>query len=258
MTQALERPRDTVLQPQYPSVPKGHIGVMTDDGLKISAYAIGQWVKYDIYTGRICGICWEDKAPKTTYPYDHWTGEWEEAGFMYQVRALDEENSDWSDISEENITSVLGEEQARDMEKIRMYRLNQKLLINIVCRTLKDHGGILPQHNLYQTQRSVCWDEPAFKVGTHIQWQSKPGSITSAAVGGTALIIGIERCTDEEPGFWSYKLQRLTGYRFDPNTQFGEEEILEALPALNTTAVNKLFEWGNGTGVSNSVCSCKH
>lgn len=44
MTQAIDRSIDTPVQPL--SIPMGKVSVMTQEGLKTSAYAVGQWVKY--------------------------------------------------------------------------------------------------------------------------------------------------------------------------------------------------------------------
>jgi hypothetical protein len=225
------------------------MAVMTEDGLRVSNYAIGQWVKYgeDQATGRICGIRWDDAEPVMSSLFNHWTGEWYHPGFMYKIYEVGtRDDFDGSEeIPEDDITIRLGDAQAADYEKIRDYRLEQQLLVNVVMRCLKENNGQLPEFYFANTTPlPISWDEPPYKVGMHVRWHSKAGCLFKNAVSGTGIILGVERCITEEPGFWTFRLHYLTGHKFPANSLFSEQEITEVLQPLEKTELMKAMNWG--------------
>jgi len=250
MTQALDRPTGTIVPLQsLPAIPVGHIAAMTAEGLKVSAYATGQWIKYgeEQITGRIGGIRWDDAEPVVSELFNHWTGEWYYPGFVYKVHNADncDDLSTWEEVSEDDITDCLGSAQVEDYEKIRKYKLEQQLLINIVTRCLKENGGKLPEFYFSRLANCISWDEPTYKVGMHVRWEIRPIIEPSKekVKTGTGLILGVERCIDGEPGFWVYKIHRLTGDQCSDDFDFADHEILEVLYPLDGEAITKVFQW---------------
>lgn len=248
MTQAIDRHTGAIVPLQsLPTIVAGHITAMTNEGLKVSAYAIGQWIKHgeNQVTGRIGGIRWDDAEPVISELFNHWTGEWHYPGFVYKVHNADncDDLSMWEEVSEDDITDCLGSAQVEEYEKIRKCKLEQHLLVNIVTRCLKENGGKLPEFYFSRLPNCISWDEPTYRVGMHVRWKIVVESSPQKVKTGTGLILGVERRMDGEPGSWVYKIHRLTGDQCSNDFDFAEREILEVLYPLDGEAITKVFQW---------------
>jgi hypothetical protein len=126
------------------------VAVMTQEGLQISEYGVGDWLEYkdsadNVFVGRVSQIVWSEDLPDIRALYSHWTGDMISGGFKYELYSpFEADFMSFNEVDQEDILRLVEPERATKLEQDRLQELEDSRLINIVIRIVKENGGKMP------------------------------------------------------------------------------------------------------------------
>jgi hypothetical protein len=214
------------------------VSILTDVGVLTSEYGIGEWVYYgededEESLGKIAGIAWQDVRPVVGTEFNGWAGDSEEGGFVYQIFSPTDFEL-WTSVPEECIVCPVEPAPSGDCEDLRKSYLQQMNLISQIRYCFERCKRELPDELHTALGFNSVWGKPKYLPGMHVRWQCEKQ-------GGTAVIVGVERSLDSEPGYWEYALASLTGTKLDRD-RIAEYRITEILDTLSLDKVSFLSE----------------
>ena len=226
---------DTSVYPKRKGYSK--FSVLTAEGLLKSAYGVGQWVYYgkDNLIGKIASVCFRDGRPVLPLQDNGlgWDGQWEDGGFSYQIHQPNEFDS-WDDVPEEAIHRPVCPAPAGDFNDLQQSYLEQLRLLGEIRKCFKKSKKEIPDDLYTALGFNSVWGKPKYMPGMHVRWQVED-------IGGTAVIVGVERELDAEPGYWDYLLTSLSGTEVR-REKVAEYRILEVLDNLTLEDVAFISE----------------